>query len=85
MIVLLAAAALLLGTSVVAAQRFLYPDIPEPVLEEALADLFGQSDCITEAEAVGLIRGRLDTLGYADWEVEPWGEPRRHAVSRPDS
>lgn len=69
-IVLLAAAALLLGTSVVAAQRFLYPEVPEPVLEAALAQLFGQSDCITETDAVGLIRGRLDALGYADWEIE---------------
>lgn len=69
-VVILLAAVLLLGTSVVTAQRFLYPEVPQPALEAALAEVFAQRDCIAAADAVAAIRPRMDELGYADWEIE---------------
>jgi len=70
-VVILLAAALLLGASVATAQRFLFPDVPQPALEAALAEVFAQSDCITASDATDAIRARLAALGYADWEIEP--------------
>ncbi len=69
-IVILLAAALVLGTSAVTAQRFLFPDVPQPALEAAIAEIFAQGDCITASEATDAIRARMDALGYADWAIE---------------
>lgn len=69
-ILVLAAAALLMATSVATAQRFLFPDVPQPALEAALKEVFAQSGCVTATDATDAIRARLDALGYADWEIE---------------
>lgn len=69
-IVILLAAALLLGTSVATAQRFLFPDVPQPALEAALGEVFAETGCVTATDATDAIRARLDALGYADWEIE---------------
>jgi hypothetical protein len=67
---LLAAAALLLAASVVTAQRFLYPDTPEPKLEAALGEVLADGDgCLSAAEARPAIQAKLDELGYADWDI----------------
>jgi hypothetical protein len=67
----MAAAAILAVASVATAQRVLYPDIPEPRLDAALAELFAQNDCMTEADALGPVRKTLDDMGYTDWTIEP--------------
>lgn len=70
---LLAAAALLVATSVVTAERVLFPDVPQPALEVALEEVFAESDCIQVADAREWIQARLDALGYADWSIESAG------------
>ncbi len=70
-LVLLAAAAFILGTSAVAANRLLFDEeVRHPDIEAALADVFAERDCIDAGEASDLIRGELDALGYADWMIE---------------
>ncbi len=76
-ILLLAAAALLAATSVATAQRFLFPDVPQPALEAAVAEVFAQSGCVTATDARDAIRARLDALDYADWEIEARGGVER--------
>jgi hypothetical protein len=72
-VLLLAAAALLTATSVATAQRFLFPDVPQPALEAAVAEVFAQSGCVTATDAKDAIRALLDASGHADWEIESRG------------
>jgi hypothetical protein len=64
-----AAAALLVSAGLVAAERTLYPDVPEPRLEAALAEIFAASDCLSAAETTPRIEARLADLGYDGWTV----------------
>jgi hypothetical protein len=69
--VLLAAAALVVGTTVaVAGVRAFTDETPSP-LQRAIDDLFGAGRCVTGDEATANINAELVALGYADWVVEP--------------
>jgi hypothetical protein len=70
---LLAAAALLIGASAVAAQRILYPGVPQPAIEAMLAEVMAAQECLPPAQAQVVIRSRLDDLGFADWAIEARG------------
>ena len=68
---LLAAAALVVVASAVTAQRYLYPEVPEPRLEAALGEVFAAGGgCLSAAEARPAIQAKLDDLGYAGWVIE---------------
>ncbi len=69
LVVLLAAAAVVLVTGAVGAQRIIYPDVPEPQLEAALADIWNGRDCVPPAEAREAIQRAFDALGYRDWTI----------------
>lgn len=65
----LAAAAVLAGAGLVGAERTLYPDIEEPRLEAALAEIFAGSDCLSAAATQPRIEARMTALGYGGWTV----------------
>jgi hypothetical protein len=68
---LLAVAALVVAASAVTAQRYLYPEVPEPQLEAALGEVFAAGGgCLSAAEARPAIQAKLDDLGYAGWVIE---------------
>jgi hypothetical protein len=68
---LLAAAALLVTAGLVGAERSLYPDVQEPRLEAALAEIFAGSGCLPAADVTPQIEARLADLGYDGWTVAP--------------
>jgi hypothetical protein len=68
-IVLLVAAALLVGASAATAQRVLYPSVPEPELEAAIERIWSSQNCVSAAEARAAIQDELDRLGYDDWTI----------------
>jgi hypothetical protein len=63
-------------------QRPTYPDVPQPALETALAEVFAP-DCLSPADARTAVRARLDGLGYGDWDIQssegPWADSARCA------
>ena len=69
--IVLAAAAILMTAGLVGAERSLYPDVEEPRLEAALAEIFAGSGCLSAAETQPQIEARLTALGYAGWTVAP--------------
>lgn len=70
-VVLLAAAALLVGVSTVAAVGVLDgQDAPPPEVESAVAEVFGERECVTAAEARPDLRAKLDAAGFAAWPIE---------------
>jgi hypothetical protein len=69
--ILLAAAALLATAGLVGAERTLYPDLPEPRLDAALAEITGESGCQSAAEVRPKVEARLAELGYQGWIVAP--------------
>jgi hypothetical protein len=68
--VAIAIAYLLLAASLVTAQRLLYPDFPQPRLEQAIAKVFAGADCMTATAARPLVRTAMDGAGYATWTIE---------------
>jgi hypothetical protein len=68
---LLAAAALLVTAGLVGAERSLYPDVEEPRLESALAEIFAGSGCLSAADVTRQIEATLADLGYDGWTVAP--------------
>jgi len=66
----MAAAALLIGVSTVAAVGVLNSDAPPPEVDAAVAGVFQDRDCISAAEARPMIRDRLDEIGYPAWTIE---------------
>ena len=69
-VVLLAAAALLVFTTAAGAQRMIYPDVPEPQLEVAIAAIWNDRECVPPDEARKSIQQELDRLDYNDWAID---------------
>ena len=65
-VVLLAAAALVVFAGAAAADRIIYPDVPEPRLEAAIQAIWAARDCVPPVEARPAVQRQLDELGYAD-------------------
>lgn len=67
---ILAVGAVLVASSLVVAGEVLYPDMPEPALEEALRDSFIGVNCMTEPQAREAIQADLDGLGMSEWGID---------------
>jgi hypothetical protein len=71
LVVLAAAVALLVGTTVVTGGRMEYPgEQPEPELEAALAQMVAARECLSPEQAEAEIPTLLASLGYEGWDVE---------------
>ncbi len=71
LVLLAAAAALLIGTTVVTGGRMEFSgEQPEPELEAALAQLVAARECLSPEQAEAEIPTLLASLGYEGWDVE---------------
>jgi hypothetical protein len=70
LVFLVAAAAILIMASTVAAQRVLFPERPHPMLERALSQVFQGPECLSAADARRALQAELAALRYDDWTIE---------------
>lgn len=69
-VLLIAAVLALGGATAVAAERMLYPDLPEPRLEAIVESVFNDSDCPALADVQPRLREAMDQAGYGAWTID---------------